>query len=242
MQHMKKSLLAVFLFFYISTAFAQDTIPHTRGYIGLAFGAGFPIQSFVKKDFNLTESGFANTGSNLQLNFSYYLFKHISVLARANINTNPYDVYELAKSYNTKDTFEDIHYSVSSNNWYCAGGLLGLSYTIPINKFSVELHALGGYQYAESPSVKIALYNGNDSSIVRLTKGTGSGFMWTAGAAIGYQISTRFSAAAGLEYYAYRGKFSNSQVLVDDKPLASRDDFFMNIFLLNATAAIRYHF
>jgi hypothetical protein len=243
MQLMKVSLFAIIFFLSALTGFAQqDTIPHTRGYIGFAFGAGFPVQSFLKKDFTLTESGFANTGSNLQLNFSYALFKRISVLARANINTNPYDVYEMAKSYNEQDTFDGAHYSVSSNNWYCVGGFLGLSYTIPIHKFSVELRALGGYQYAESPTVKVTLSTGTDSSIVQLSKGTGAGFMWTAGVAVCYQITNRFSAALGGEYYSYRGKYSNSQVLVDGTPLSNRDDFYMGIYLINVTAGIRYHF
>jgi hypothetical protein len=239
---MRKLLLLLIFCISSCAVYSQDTIPRARGYIGIAFGAGFPVGPFVKKDFTLTQAGFANTGSNLQLNFSYYLFKQISILARANINTNPYDVYEMAKSYNTKDTFDGAHYSVTSNNWYCAGGFLGLSYTFPIHKLSIEFRALAGYQYAESPSVKVTLSNGNDSATVRLTKGTGSGFMWTAGAALGYQINTRFSTALGIEYYSYKGKYSNSQVLVDDKPLSNRDDFFMDISLINATAAIRYHF
>lgn len=242
-----KSLLTFLLLGACMAATAQDvlnkdTLPYTRGYYGIAIGAGFPLQSFVKKDFSNELSGFANTGSNLQLNFNYFLVKHLGIMGRANINTNPYDVYELAKSYNTTDTFNNYNYRVNSKNWYCAGGMAGLNYAVAIHYFLLEFHMLAGYQYAESPRVSVTLSTGTDSTTLKLSKGTSSGLVWTAGTDLAYQLSNRFSVALGVEYYAFKGRFRNSQVFIDDKPLSTRDDFNMNIYLLNCTAAVRYHF
>jgi hypothetical protein len=237
-----KNIVTLLLFLFSLSAMAQDTLPRTRGYFGIAAGVGFPLQNFVKKDFDNAKSGFANTGSNLQLNFSRHTIKNISILVRGNINTNPYDVYELSKSYNTKDTFNDINYTVTSSNWYCVGGMVGLSYTFPIQDFAVEIHGLAGYQYAESPRVNTTLSNGNDSTTIQLTKGTSSGLVWTAGTTLSYQISSVFSVAAGVEYYMFKGTFSNSKIVIDGTPLTNRNNFDMDIRVLNCTAAVRYHF
>lgn len=233
----------VILFSILSCVlFAQDTIPKTRGYFGIAAGVGFPLGDFMAKEFNSNKAGFANAGSNLQINFSYNILKNTAVRVRANINTNPYDVYELAKSYNFRDTFNDITYSVNSKNWYCIGGMVGLNYTIPIHRFGVEMHVFAGYQYAESPLVKTTLSNGTDSSTIKISSGSSSGIVWTTGIAGYYQISERISVVAAFEYYNYKGTFKGSQVMVDDKPINKLNDFDMDIRILNCTAGLRYHF
>lgn len=221
---------------------AQDTLPRIRGYFGIAVGAGFPINEYVKKDFSDDKAGFANTGSNLQLNFCRYIYKDVGILLRGNINTNPYDVYELAKSYNTRDTFSNISYSVNSKNWYFVGGLAGLNYRIPLHDFGIELRALAGYQYAESPKVKTTLTTGSDSSTITISAGYTYGMFWTTGAAVSYHLTTRTSIAVNVEYCRFNGIFHGSQVFIDDQPISARDDFSMNVEILNCTAALRFHF
>ena len=165
---MRKLFLLQFILFS-NFLFAQDndTLPHKRGYFGIAVGAGFPLQTFLKKDFTNSKSGFANTGSNLQFNFLRNVYKNWGVIIRGNINTNPYDVNELAKSYNSANNkYNSINYTVNAKNWYCIGGMVGLNYTIPIHDFAVQIKGLIGYQYAESPQVRVTLSNGQDSSVI----------------------------------------------------------------------------
>jgi opacity protein-like surface antigen len=221
---------------------AQDSARAYPNYFGFSAGAAFPFGHFLKKDFRDPKSGFANTGSNLQLEYHRNLALRFGALARLNISSNPYDVYELARSYKNADTSGDVTYSVNSRNWYCIGGMLGLRYRIPFKDFGVELKALAGYQYAESPDVRQTISNGTDSVTLHITPGNAAALVWTAGGGIYYRFTRVWIATASVEYLAFNGTFKGSKMFIDEVPLANRNDFNTDILLLNCNLGLRYRF
>lgn len=112
---MKRLILALFILGSINL-FAQSG----RQYVSLSAGPSFPLNDFAKADLTDSTSGFAKTGLNLKLIYSYKITHNFGLQAHFVVNVNNIDLQAIKDEAN--ELFDNYSFSIqNSNTWNCGG-------------------------------------------------------------------------------------------------------------------------
>lgn len=147
---MKRILLYIALFLSLST-FSQST----RQYFGISIGPSFPLSDFAKTDLKDSTSGFAKTGLNLKLHYSYRITHNFGIQAHFVYNSNNLDNEAVNREANeAKPTYS---FSTESKQAWSSGGVyVGPFLRFPFtDNFSWEIRGLIGISGGYSPQFTI---------------------------------------------------------------------------------------
>jgi len=147
---MKKIILLSILFLSLTT-FSQST----RQYLGLAIGPSFPLSDFAKADLSDTTSGFAKTGLNLKLIYSYRFTHNFGIQAHFVYNSNSIDNMAISRDAELENPAFSFS-TVSSQSWSTGGIYVGPFLRFPFtDDFSWEIRGLIGVAGGYSPQFTI---------------------------------------------------------------------------------------
>jgi hypothetical protein len=143
---MRKLLVIIYLLSSFSII-AQTS----RQYVGISVGPSFPLNDFSKSDLGDTTSGFAKTGVNLKVIYSYKLSHNFGLQAHFIFNSNNLDNEALKNEANSN--MGDYSFSVESTRPWNSGGIYIAPFLrLPVSdRFTWEIKANIGLSSAYSP-------------------------------------------------------------------------------------------
>lgn len=123
---MKNLIIALFLLGSINLM-AQSN----RQYISLSAGAAFPMNDFAKAQLTDTASGFAKTGINIKLLYSYKVTHNFGIQTHFIFNSNNIDLQSIRNE--AIELIPDYSFSIESSQAWSTGGV----YVSPFLRFPI---------------------------------------------------------------------------------------------------------
>lgn len=143
---MKKLLIALYILVSVSL-FAQSN----RQYVSISGGPAFPLNDFSKAELTDSTSGFAKTGLNLKLVYSYKITHNFGLQAQFIFNSNNIDIQAI--KLEAIKLIPNYSFSIeSSQAWNSGGVYLSPFLRFPITEnFTWEVKGAIGFTGAYSP-------------------------------------------------------------------------------------------
>ncbi|NOY49943.1 MAG: outer membrane beta-barrel protein [Chlorobi bacterium] len=194
---MKKILIIIFVLSNFSII-AQTS----RQYVGISVGPSFPLGDFSKSDLSDSTSGFAKTGINLKVIYSYKLSHNFGLQLHFVFNANNIDNEALKNEAAASKS--DYSFSVESNRPWNSGGIyLSPFLRLPISeRFTWEIKGNIGLSSAHSPQFIVRGTNTESSEKTEyfreVAKAFGLGF--GTGTSFMYKLN-KYVLTLDLDYY-----------------------------------------
>lgn len=206
---MRNAILFAVSVLLVSTGSTAQTIAggdDKKFSIGLNIGASIPMKQFGKADTTALPApgvysgkkqdtnsinGYARRGFYFDVDFSYRIFHHLSIMLSYDGNINSFDIATLNSQVNSQNEGLYISPVEVSGNYYLGQYLIGPKYDIHVaGKFSLEFRALAGIVTANYPSVSFP--NNNSPGFTLEVSTTSfkptSGFEYSLGMGFKYSI------------------------------------------------------
>ena len=141
------------LFFTISllilslTVFSQEI---RKGHIGIAIGPSIPVGDYADMNIDNSGAGFARTGINLNLHYTYKFNSVFGLTALCLGNFHSVDDEEMENEL-TRIDWTSAHWDVISGSWVSSALLIGPVVSLPYKSFRFEFKALAGASLAHMP-------------------------------------------------------------------------------------------
>lgn len=121
-------------------------------YVSIGGGVSIPLADYAKSDFDEESSGFAKPGGNFNINFGYRLNEYLSLTGLLDGCVNRLDYIKMQDQLT--ESMPDKSWVVESKNWGLGGLMIGATGSLPLvtNRLFIELRALGGFLYVNSPA------------------------------------------------------------------------------------------
>jgi hypothetical protein len=211
---MQKTFFTFFIIsiFFLSNCFAQSNsckkghcLKGDRGYISFAIGPGIPLGNFADNNLNNTNSGFANTGSKMELNAGYVISKSLDFSALLFYSSNSYDA--VAFTNQLSSLYPGTRWTSSGRAWDIYGGLIGINYSYPLTKkFTGDFKFLTGVMNSSTPQMIATETNG--TKITESSKSASSlAYMLSAGGH--YPLGRLIDVVGSLEFLSSSPTFDN---------------------------------
>lgn len=217
---MKKQIIYLLCFPLLSIySYSQEK----ESYLDLSFGPSFPIGKYASKNLSDSKSGFAKTGQQVNVSYTYMLNKRFGLSASLYAQRNPVDYDALRNESSTNNNpvpvFTDSLVSPTAppigitgfskgwtfkkHAWLAASVLIGGIAELPLNteeNFSFIGKVMIGAIGIKSPELDGQYIT--DSSIARATQTSKStfGFIYLVRAGMKYDITKKISLIVALDY------------------------------------------
>jgi len=247
MQRKFRSFVILFLFLS-SVSFSQDNSCRTthclkgdRGYFGFTVGPGIPVGNFADNNISNNNAGYATTGSKMELNAGYLVYKSIDLAAKLFYSSNSYDVSPLTRKLAAD--YPGISWTTSGRSWDIYGFLVGVNYSYPFTRKLVgDFKFQSGFISASTPQM---LVNGSDGSKITEGKKSASSFAVLLSAGGHYPLGRLIDLVGNLEYVGSSPTFSNINKvsnITGFSPVTSTASYTQNIGLVSLNFGFRVKF
>ena len=247
MQKIIYSLFILSLFFF-SNCFSQNKSCKTghclkgdRGYISFAVGPSIPLGNFADNKISNSSSGFAKTGSKIELNAGFALYKSIDLGAKLFYSANGYDVSTLTNKLSAENP--EVNWTTSGRTWDLYGGLIGFNYSYPLSrKFISDFKIQSGLMHSSTPQM---IVTGSNGSKITEDKKSASSFVYLLSAGGHYPVGRLIDLIGSLEYLGSSPTFNNINTFSNVSgysPGTSTSSFTQNISLLSLNFGFRVKF
>lgn len=198
---MKLSVLfASILLISAATSFAQNS---KKSAMNILAGPSFPVADFGNKFSDNPKAGLAKLGAFLSIEYDYQLVNDIYVTGRLSGSIHGIDFKYGAPTGSSLN--------MSTTNWKNANLFAGFSYMPQItNRLNFIARAMGGYQYTNSPEVKINISGSFNGSSTQESAGAGS-FGMLFGLGFNYDVASDIGLRIIADYGNANPKFEVSQ-------------------------------
>jgi hypothetical protein len=150
----------------------------------LSGGLSFPIGDYAKANTDDENSGFAGKGYNINIVYSYALFKKAGFSVKANFTNNFFKAKELFNDFSTSSS------SVFSKNYYTEFGLLaGPNVSLTFKKFTIKGSFLVGYSYLSQPVVSCAYFQSGTYYKISLKDDNAQSVIFNPGLSLKYRLT-----------------------------------------------------
>lgn len=205
---MKKFLLFSLILITFLNVDAQTTT--TKSSIGISLGPSLPIGDFGSKDLNNSESGLANVGGFLAIDYGYKFSKFFGATASLQGSIHGMNKEALASYAVPQGTGAGL--SIESGVWKMANVMVGFFQIVPLTKneeLNLEIRALSGYQLTSSPYLKVNIsIPGMGSFNTAQESETSGALAYALGAALKYKLSDNIALKLKGDYVGAKPKFS----------------------------------
>ena len=242
-----KRIALLFILFLGSRCYSQ-TYNERSAVLEVGYGVAVPFGKFESTDVMDSASGYATSGTNLNVMFSYLVNKHVGVAAMISSSVNRLNEGGIKSKFQNyaegiEGVVSDMHFSKWSTTAYLAGCYL----TYPLQKASVNFQLLAGYARTEYPDMNVIVYSHLDSNAVEINQtasGVASAFCFVAGAGLKYNISDIMCLCVNADFLSTYPEFE--KITTTNTFLRSTPDEFhkmhYRVSLLNVTAGIGFRF
>jgi hypothetical protein len=211
MQKFIFSLIIIVALIY-SECFAQEkncTKGHCLkgdvGYLSFSIGPSIPLGNFADNDTKNTNSGYANTGSKMELNAGFNLVNSVDLGIKLFYSVNGYDASTLTKKLESENP--GTTWITSGRSWDIYGGMVGLSYSYPLTKkFVSDFKFQSGIMQSSTPQMTIT---GSNGSTITEDKKSASSLVYLISVGGHYPLGRLIDAVGSLEYMSSSPTFDN---------------------------------
>jgi len=206
---MKVLFYFIILLFCLNTA-AQPGSENKTFFIEASVGASSPSGYFNSNDPDNLLSGFAQVGTDFNINGGYQVIKTFGVLIKYNMFLNPVNTTTINDFYTLEmQDYLDKNapgYTINStkvnSGWYWSNSILGGIYvTIPMDRISVDVRTLAGYLTLIKPELNYdASFNTDDKYTIKEEKTNGGGIVYKVGFSVNYIYSPNFTIYGNMGY------------------------------------------
>lgn len=212
------------------------------GYFSFSIGPSIPLANFASKDVNNKNAGFAKTGSKVEINGGYNIFRSTDLILKLFYSSNNFDAANITKKLNSDNP--GTIWTTSGRSWDIVGGLIGLNYSYPFkNKFVSDFKFQSGIMKSSTPRMVFTASNG--SSISEDGK-SASSFVFLLSAGGHYPLGRLIDITGNLEYLSSNPTFNNINKITSNPEnittSTSISSYKQNISLLSFNVGCRVKF
>jgi hypothetical protein len=182
--------------------------PASRFIIGLNGGISSPAGNFARGEYSDVKSGYAGTGGNVNLTFTYFLPGNLGF--RALIGYSGFGTknsQSLADGYK-EDSGTDSTTLYARGTNYSLSFLAGPVYRINAGeKLFIDVHALLGYVNTHLAGFQV-FYEDYTTNSMAQKESSGGGFGFQGGLAAGYYLTKRLSLQVNVDYFTSKPKIN----------------------------------
>jgi hypothetical protein len=211
------------------------------GYVSFSAGPSIPIGDFSDNNVKNTNSGYAISGSKMELNAGLRLVKAVSLGAKLFYSINGYDASTLKGKLEIENP--GTIWKASGRSWDIYGGMIGLSYSFPLTKkLASDVKFLSGIMQSSIPQMTIT---GSDGSTITEDKKSSTSFVYMISAGGHYPIGRLIDLIGNIEYLSSTptfdivNKVSNASGITTNTTTSS---YKQNIGLLSFNLGFRVKF
>ena len=203
-------LIAAMLFILVLKNSAQRNsyVDYERkGYLGFGIGTAIPFAAFASKDPSDPESGFANIGGCIQIEFAYKFSERFGIASLAFGTINPFDENQLEYAG------ADISYQINSDPWKCIGFMAGGYYTSALTPAAFEMRLMVGYVKAISPADHHSFYKAeiNDYIFAYTEESRAGSITGDLGLGVKVKLSEIISFISHMDFWVALPRFVNQK-------------------------------
>ncbi len=192
-----------------------------RVFSELTIGIAIPQGDFASTGANLEEvAGFAVNGGFLFANYGVIYNNLFGYEVAFSLGINPLDK-KIDDMLNNAGYPSNTGYDYDYGKWSNINIMLGPHFSLPIEKFALDLRLLGGYMYLERPFIKQTFNNGY--LIAEQNSGHGSAFVWQLGTGMRYSISKDFDIKFSLDYFKAKPKIKYQRYVFQNDIIIEED-------------------
>jgi len=241
-----------FILLFLLTASLQcisQTHNERAALLEIGYGVAIPLGAFEKSDVKDSASGYATSGTNLNVIFTYMVSKKIGVSAMISSSVNKLNEGGVKEKFNIYakrigDAFvSDIQYAKWNTTAYLAGG----QFIQPLQKAAFNFQLLAGYSRTEFPEVNAIIYK--DSLIDAITvdqyaESVASAFCFNVGAGLKYNVSDIMCINLNANYFSANPEFDDVKTIgkVNGNTEEEVYSYHQKISLLNVTVGVGFRF
>jgi hypothetical protein len=236
------------LLFIFSNCFAQEktcTKSHCLkgdvGYVSFSIGPSIPLGNFSSNDINNPNSGFANTGSKVEINGGYNVFKSTDLAVKLFYSMNNFDASSLTKKLTADNP--GTTWTTSGRSWDLVGFMVGLNYSYPFrNKFVGDMKFQTGLMKSSTPQMTVT---GSNGAIITEGEKSASSFVYLISVGGHYPLGRLIDGVASLEYLSSSASFDNINKVSSTPgytPVTSTSSFKQSISILSLNFGVRVKF
>lgn len=234
-------LIPAFIFSQNNSCKTSHCLKGDRGYVSFALGPSIPLGSFADNNINSKSSGFAETGSKMELNAGYLVSQTFDITAKMFYSVNGYDVEPMKKKLAVENP--GIIWTTTGRTWDIYGGLIGVNYSHPLNnKLTGDVKLLTGLMNSSTPQM---IVTGSDGSKITESKISATSFVYLLSAGGHYPLGRLIDITGSLEYLSSSPSFSNISKTSSITGLASStstSSIDQNISMLSLNFGLRVKF
>lgn len=244
-----KRLLLVFLLSTSLQSIAQ-TYNERSALLEIGYGVAIPFGKFESIDVTDSASGYATSGTNLNVLFTYMVNKKIGISAMISSSVNrlnesgvksKFNIY--AKNFGAECFISDIQMA----KWNTTAYMIGAQYIQPLQKAAFNVQLLGGYSRSEFPEVNAVVYKDttiNAITVDQFAESVASSFCFNIGAGLKYNVSEIMCINVNANYFSSYPKYDDitTESVYAGTKTAEHYGYHQRISLLNLTAGLGFRF
>ncbi len=208
-----------FLLLFLTSSYVYAQSSNEKSSISVSFGPAFPIGSYGNKEIKSSPTGFAKTGTALNISFSHFINKNWGLSLTAFGQRNNFDTKAMEDAFLNKKFYSIVAFSgptipdpvyttypnwkFAKDEWWIGGLMVGGFMQFPSRfsqNFLFTIKAQAGAVYVESPEAKGQ--STTDTVIVNFSQSSshGIGFSYTLGAGARYKLNKKMYWITNLDF------------------------------------------
>lgn len=247
MQKIIFTILLIILFIF-STCSAQEKVCKKGhclkgdvGYVGFSIGPSIPIGDFSSNDINNPNSGYANTGSKMEINGGFNVYESTDLVMKLFYSVNNYDATSLTKKLATDNP--GTTWTSSGRSWDLVGFMVGVNYSYPFrNRFVGDVKFQTGMMKSSTPRMTVT---GSNGTVITEGEKSASSLVYLLSVGGHYPLGRLIDAVGSIEYLSSSASFSNINKVSStpgNTPTTSTISYKQGISMISLNFGVRVKF
>jgi hypothetical protein len=187
---MKRILISAALLLSVMVCHAQWS---TRGTVEISMGGSYPVGEFGYSTPTYYKSGFAKSGINFTLSFTYRVNAQLGLLASVSEHLLGVDELSIATRYWIPQY--GWNWTVESSCWSSNAYMGGIDIILPVYKSDIQLRFLGGYAATRLPGLTGSAFGFQRKATTDIAGA------WSAGVGFTYQYFEKITLSVMLDFF-----------------------------------------
>ena len=236
---MKQITILFSTLFICTSLLAQQDMAYHKFYLGISYGASFPVGNFADTDPDNLDAGFAESGRKLDVYGGYPLNERFTLTGLLRYQVYETDISNIVNDYNAQNP--GVNLTAVSEDWEAYYIMVGSAYMIQVApKLFLFPRAAIGPIFVSNPAINGVITNGGDTNNLSRSSETGIGLGFDIGIGLRKNLGKHFSL---MPVFDYSGGFvSIADVEINNNNNVDVNDYRPKIRSFNLGLSLAYRF